>query len=135
MRNERLPRVQRPQQSRTLKVFRTHASRDIRSQASRIQNAHGHTVRQAFSLRLFYRTLSYGVARILAWPQATMTLGLQPKLRADTRTHLSPYIRNNPPFFPPNTTAPMIEIPRNTIAHTPSAAANSCPLPRVDSSE
>jgi hypothetical protein len=38
---------------------------------------------------------------------------------------------NNPPRFPPSTAAPMIATERNTIDHTPNAAANSVPFPNV----
>ena len=43
----------------------------------------------------------------------------------------SDHILKSPPFFPPIPAAPAMAIPRKTIAHTPSAAANSCPLPSV----
>ena len=50
------------------------------------------------------------------------------------RTFHPCYIRNNPPRFPPSAAAPVMAIARKTIAHTPSAAASSWPLPSADSS-
>lgn len=50
------------------------------------------------------------------------------------RTFHPCYIRNKPPLFPPSAAAPVMAIARKTIAHTPSAAASSWPLPSEESS-